>query len=127
MTEAAHQMASNLLPPGARKPGTVGVAAGPEVAVMDEGGALLAPGETGEIVIRGENVTRGYANNERANAEGFRDGWFPHRRPGASGPPTATSRSRAALKEIINRGGEKVAPKEGGTTCSSSTPPWRRP
>ena len=111
MTEAAHQMASNLLPPGARKPGTVGVAAGPEVAVMDEGGALLAPGETGEIVIRGENVTRGYANNERANAEGFRDGWF---RTGDQGhlDPDGYLTISGRLKEIINRGGEKVAPKE---------------
>ena len=61
MTEAAHQMASNPLPPAARKPGIVGIAAGPEVAIMsEEDGRLLSPGETGEIVIRGPNVTAGY-------------------------------------------------------------------
>src|SRR5690606_38076597 len=76
MTEAAHQMAANPLPPRVRKPGTVGIAAGPEVAIMDEGGALLAPGNVGEVVIRGENVTRGYENNPKANAEGFTNGWF---------------------------------------------------
>ena len=59
MTEAAHQMASNPIG-GVRKPGTVGLAAGPAVAIMDHDGSLLAPGETGEIVIRGENVTSGY-------------------------------------------------------------------
>ena len=79
MTEAAHQMTSNLLPPGLRKPGSVGVAAGPEVAVMatgEGGGKLLPAGEIGEVVIRGENVTLGYENNPKANAEGFINGWF---------------------------------------------------
>ena len=71
MTEATHQMASNPLPPGARKPGTVGMAAGPEIAIMGEGGALLGAGETGEIVIRGPNVTAGYEANPKANAEAF--------------------------------------------------------
>ena len=111
MTEAAHQMASNPLPPAARKPGSVGIAAGPEVAVMGEGGAMLSAGETGEIVIRGENVTGGYVENPKANAEAFRDGWFRTGDQGAlddEGYLTISGR----LKEIINRGGEKVAPKE---------------
>ncbi|MFZ8480584.1 AMP-binding protein, partial [Staphylococcus aureus] len=60
MTEAAHQMASNPLPPQARKPGTVGVAAGPQIAIMDEQGNILASDQIGEIVIRGANVTAGY-------------------------------------------------------------------
>ena len=111
MTEAAHQMASNPLPPGARKPGTVGIAAGPEVSVMDENGALLPRGETGEVVIRGENVTDGYENNPKANAEAFVDGWFRTGDQGvidADGYLTITGR----LKEIINRGGEKISPRE---------------
>jgi acyl-CoA synthetase (AMP-forming)/AMP-acid ligase II len=111
MTEAAHQMAANPLPPRVRKPGTVGIAAGPEVAIMDEGGALLAPGNVGEVVIRGENVTRGYENNPKANAEGFTNGWFRTGDQGmmdAEGYLTITGR----LKEIINRGGEKVSPRE---------------
>lgn len=110
MTEATHQMASNPLPPAARKPGTVGRAAGPEVAIMLDG-KLLAAGETGEIVIRGPNVTRGYENNPKANAEGFHEGWFRTGDQGvmdAEGYISITGR----LKEIINRGGEKVSPRE---------------
>ena len=111
MTEATHQMAANPLPPRVRKPGTVGIAAGPEVAIMDEGGALLASGNVGEVVIRGENVTRGYENNPKANAEGFTNGWFRTGDQGmmdVEGYLTITGR----LKEIINRGGEKVSPRE---------------
>src|SRR5271154_4271406 len=63
MTEASHQIATNPTPPGARKPGSVGIAAGAEVALMDEAGNLLAPGEIGEIVLRGPGVTAGYAQN----------------------------------------------------------------
>ncbi|MDX1396667.1 MAG: acyl--CoA ligase [Gemmatimonadota bacterium] len=111
MTEASHQMTCNPLPPGTRKPGTVGPAAGPEVAIMDEGGALLSLGEIGEIVIRGANVTDGYENNPEANAEAFTDGWFRTGDQGymdADGYVTITGR----LKEIINRGGEKISPRE---------------
>ncbi|MBX3601002.1 MAG: AMP-binding protein [Rubrivivax sp.] len=111
MTEAAHQMASNPLPPGVRKPGSVGVAAGPEVAIMAEDGTLLPRGATGEIVIRGPNVTAGYEHNPKANAEAFTNGWFRTGDQGvmdADGYLTITGR----LKEIINRGGEKVSPRE---------------
>jgi hypothetical protein len=111
MTEAAHQMASNPLPPLARKPGSAGLAAGPEVAVMDEDGNLAAPGARGEIVIRGPNVTPGYEGNQEANAEAFLDGWFRTGDQGyldGDGYLFLTGR----LKEIINRGGEKVAPRE---------------
>ena len=111
MTEATHQMASNPLPPRARKPGTVGVAAGPEVAIMGADGGLLGAGETGEIVIRGPNVTAGYENNPKANEEGYANGWFRTGDQGvqdADGYLSITGR----LKEIINRGGEKVSPRE---------------
>ncbi len=111
MTEAAHQVASNPLPPGRRKPGTVGPAAGPEVAVMDESGRLLPAGRTGEVVIRGRNVTAGYQHNPEANAQAFVKGWFRSGDQGVldgDGYLTITGR----LKEIINRGGEKVAPRE---------------
>jgi acyl-CoA synthetase (AMP-forming)/AMP-acid ligase II len=76
MTEAAHQMASNPLPPKPRKAGSVGPAAGPEMAIMAADGSLLPPGDVGEIVIRGPNVTVGYENNRQANAEAFAHGWF---------------------------------------------------
>jgi acyl-CoA synthetase (AMP-forming)/AMP-acid ligase II len=111
MTEAAHQMASNPLPPGQRVPGTVGVSAGPEVAIMNDRGKLLPPDHMGEIVIRGENVTQGYENNPNANAEAFTQGWFRTGDQGmmsADGYITITGR----LKEIINRGGEKISPRE---------------
>ncbi|MGI9309127.1 MAG: acyl--CoA ligase [Gammaproteobacteria bacterium] len=111
MTEAAHQMACNPLPPRERKPGTVGVAAGPEVAVMDVAGELLAVGEIGEVVIRGPNVTGGYRNNDEANATAFSGGWF---RTGDQGvlDDDGYLRLTGRLKEIINRGGEKISPRE---------------
>jgi oxalate---CoA ligase len=111
MTEAAHQMASNPLPPGKRIPGSVGVAAGPDIAIMNEQGDLLAPGVAGEVVIRGTNVTTGYENNPKANAECFSNGWFRTGDQGimdSEGYLTITGR----IKEIINRGGEKISPRE---------------
>jgi acyl-CoA synthetase (AMP-forming)/AMP-acid ligase II len=111
MTEASHQMASNPLPPAKRIPGSVGIAAGPEVSIMDNEGKLLAPGAVGEVVIRGENVTLGYENNPKANAEAFVSGWFRTGDQGMlSGDGYLTLTGR--LKEIINRGGEKISPLE---------------
>ena len=111
MTEAAHQMTCNPLPPAPRKPGTVGIAAGPEVSVMDAADNHLAPGEEGEIVIRGPNVTPGYENNEAANREAFTGGWFRTGDQGfRDGDEYFTITGR--LKEIINRGGEKISPRE---------------
>lgn len=111
MTEAAHQMASNPLPPRARKAGSVGIAAGPEVAIMDDDGTLLPQGATGEVVIRGPNVTAGYAANPEANAKAFTDGWF---RTGDQGllDPEGYLFLTGRLKEQINRGGEKISPLE---------------
>ena len=111
MTEAAHQMASNPLPPAPRKPGSVGPAAGPEVAVMGEDGSLLGPETVGEIVIRGPNVMAAYENNADANAKAFTNGWF---RTGDQGVMDADGylRITGRLKEIINRGGEKISPRE---------------
>ena len=103
MTEAAHQMASNPLPPLARKPGSAGRASGPEIRIRNEEGAFLAAGEVGEVVIRGPNVTPGYENNAKANDEAFVDGWFRTGDQGvldADGYLSITGR----LKEIINRG-----------------------
>jgi acyl-CoA synthetase (AMP-forming)/AMP-acid ligase II len=111
MTEAAHQMASNPLPPRARKPGAVGVAAGPEIAIMDDDNTVLPQGEIGEVVIRGPNVTPGYDNNPDANAKSFTAGWFrtgDQGRLDAEGYLVLTGR----LKEQINRGGEKISPLE---------------
>lgn len=111
MTETTHQMASNPLPPDERKPGSVGPAAGPEVAIMAEDGSLMPADTVGEIVIRGANVTAGYENNPKANAEAFAHGWF---HTGDQGTMDADGYVRVTgrLKEIINRGGEKVSPRE---------------
>jgi len=112
MTEAAHQMASNPLPDAPRKPGSVGIAAGPEVAIMaNDSGTLLPSGDIGEIVIKGPNVFTAYEANPEANAEAFTDGWFRTGDQGvidAEGYISLTGR----LKEIINRGGEKISPRE---------------
>jgi acyl-CoA synthetase (AMP-forming)/AMP-acid ligase II/acyl carrier protein len=111
MTEAAHQMASNPMPPLKRKPGSVGLHAGPEVAIMDEKDNIVPNGETGEIVIRGVNVMKGYENNPDANKNAFSRGWF---RTGDLGyiDEEGYLYISGRLKEIINRGGQKVSPRE---------------
>ncbi len=111
MTEAAHQISTNALPPGARKPGTVGRAAGPEIAIMNEGGDLLGEGDEGEIVLKGDQIMRGYENNPEANSSALSNGWFRTGDLGridADGYVTITGR----IKEVINRGGEKIMPRE---------------
>jgi acyl-CoA synthetase (AMP-forming)/AMP-acid ligase II/acetyltransferase-like isoleucine patch superfamily enzyme/acyl carrier protein len=111
MTEASHQMTSSPLAPRLRKPGSVGIPAGPEVAIMDDGGRLLPTGAVGEVVIRGPNVTKAYENNPKANEASFTNGWFRTGDQGrfdADGYLFLTGR----LKEIINQGGEKIAPSE---------------
>ncbi len=111
MTEAAHQMASNRLPPWVRFPGSVGLAAGPEIAILAQDGTHLPRGEAGEVAIRGRNVFRGYENNPTANEAAFVDGWF---RTGDEGNLDLDGylRLTGRIKEIINRGGEKVSPLE---------------
>lgn len=113
MTEAAHQMTSNPLPPAMRKPGTVGVGQGVEVAILDDAGHPVAGrGQQGEICIRGANVTRGYLHNPAANAAAFTDdGFFRTGDQGLlddDGYVVITGR----IKELINRGGEKISPIE---------------
>ena len=114
MTEAAHQMASNPLPPHPRFSGCVGIAAGPDVAIMDENGGIVAAGGLGEIVIRGRNVTGGYEANPDANAKAFTNGWF---RTGDQGviDEAGYLRLTGRLQEQINRGGEKFNPIEVDT------------
>jgi acyl-CoA synthetase (AMP-forming)/AMP-acid ligase II len=111
MTEAAHQMCSNPLPPAARKPGSVGAGTGITVSIMDDQGEHLAIGDRGEVVIKGPNVITGYENNPEANTASFVDGWFRTGDQGvldAEGYLTLVGR----IKELINRGGEKISPRE---------------
>jgi acyl-CoA synthetase (AMP-forming)/AMP-acid ligase II len=89
----------------------VGLAAGPEVAIMDERGALLGRGQIGEVVIRGPNVTQGYDRDNAANANAFTNGWFHTGDQGVL-DEEGYLRLTGRLKELINRGGEKVSPLE---------------
>jgi oxalate---CoA ligase len=110
MTEASHQMASNPLPPARRVPGSVGVATGTEIRIVDPTGRVLAQRTPGEVVIRGPGVTPGYLNNPRGNAEAFVDGWF---RTGDRGVfENGYLRLEGRLKEMIIRGGENISPYE---------------
>jgi acyl-CoA synthetase (AMP-forming)/AMP-acid ligase II len=110
MTEAAHQIASNPLPPYDRKPGSVGLPRGTEVAIMDQAGRFMSAGESGEVIIRGPNVMSGYEPRE-ANEECFVNGWL---RTGDLGyfDDDGYLFLTARLKEIVNRGGEKIVPRE---------------
>jgi acyl-CoA synthetase (AMP-forming)/AMP-acid ligase II len=110
MTEASHQMTSNPLPPAARQPGSVGVPAGAEIAVIDPAGQFLAAGQAGEVVIRGPGVMSGYLSNPAANADAFVDGWFRTGDLGVIRDGYLYLEGR--LKEMILRGGENIAPAE---------------
>jgi acyl-CoA synthetase (AMP-forming)/AMP-acid ligase II len=111
MTEAAHQMASNPLPPAVPKPGSVGLPTGVEIAILDEKGDELGRGPTGEVAVRGPNVMDGYEANPSANAEAFSGTWF---RTGDQGvlDPDGYLTLVGRIKELINRGGEKISPRE---------------
>src|SRR5215210_4285711 len=111
LTEAAHQVASNPLPPRPRKPGTVGFSTGVEIAIMDHTSGLLPSNHAGEVVVRGLDVMRGYRNDPVATAATFMNGWLRTGDAGVlddDGYLSLTGR----IKELINRGGEKIAPSE---------------
>ena len=110
MTEASHQMASNFLD-GIRKAGSVGKSAGPEIALFKNNKLITVSNTIGEIVIKGSNVTYGYKNNDKANKENFYDGWF---RTGDLGKfdEDGFLFISGRIKEIINKGGEKISPQE---------------
>src|SRR5438874_7334853 len=111
MTEAAHQMASNPLPPRARKAGSVGRGTKVDIAILDEHGNELPPGTVGEVSIKGPNVFSGYEGNAEANAESFSNGWSRTGDQGQlddEGYLTLVGR----IRELINRGGDKISPPE---------------
>ena len=121
MTECP-SIACNPLPPRPHKVGSVGVATGPEVAIMDERGTLLPAGETGEIVVRGTSVMQGYDNDPLANQHAFTHGWFRTGDEGfvdSAGYVFITGR----IKEMINRGGKKL-PRRKWTMCSWTIRRW---
>jgi len=111
MTEGAHQITSNPLPPARREPGSVGTTTGTAAIILDEAGAVQPAGVHGEVAIRGESVTSGYRAPTEANQIAFSNGWLRTGDQGFldnRGYLTLTGR----LKEIINCGGEKVSPAE---------------
>jgi acyl-CoA synthetase (AMP-forming)/AMP-acid ligase II len=111
MTECTHQLAANPLPPGEHRFGTVGVATNTEIRVVDDDWDAIAPGSPGEVTVRGPNVVDGYLDNPEATAASFRDGWFRTGDLGVlSGDGYLTLVGR--IKELINRAGEKIAPRE---------------
>ncbi|HLG63748.1 MAG TPA: acyl--CoA ligase [Ktedonosporobacter sp.] len=111
MTEASHQMASNPLPPGSRQPGSVGVGTGVEIAILDEHCNLLPVGAVGEVAVRGPNVMDGYEANPAATSAAFCGDWF---RTGDQGTLDQDGylTLQGRIKELIIRGGEKIAPRE---------------
>ena len=115
MTEASHQIASNPLPPGVRRAQSVGLGTGVKISIMDthDHHSHLGMGHAGEVVIQGPSIIDGYESNPEANTTSFVDGWF---RTGDQGiiDPDGYLRLLARLKELINRGGEKIAPMEIG-------------
>lgn len=121
MTEAAHQMTSNPLPPGKRRPGSVGVGQGVEVKLLDQDGKEVAQGHEAEVCIRGENVTKGYLNNPAANESSFtKDGFF---RTGDQGKKDKDGYViiTGRIKELINKGGEKISPIELDNTFTQNS------
>ena len=111
LTEAAHQVASNPLPPRPRRPATVGYGTGVEIAIIDQKGRHLPTNSHGEVIVRGPDVMRGYRNDPEATAAAFINGWLRTEDMGVlddDGYLALTGR----IKELINRGGEKIAPSE---------------
>jgi acyl-CoA synthetase (AMP-forming)/AMP-acid ligase II/acyl carrier protein len=112
MTEATHQIASNPLPPGTRKFGSVGKATGTSrISIQDPAGNTIPINIVGEISIQGENVTAGYENNPKANADSLRNGWLSTGDQGYL-DDNGYLYIQGRLKELINRGGEKISPRE---------------
>ncbi|EPS64224.1 hypothetical protein M569_10556, partial [Genlisea aurea] len=112
MTEATHLMSSNPLPEeGPHKPGSVGKPVGQEMAILDENGEVLGPNINGEVCIRGSNVTKGYKNNAEANKAAFQFGWF-HTGDLGFFDSDGYLHLVGRIKELINRGGEKISPIE---------------
>ncbi|RKF56231.1 putative peroxisomal-coenzyme A synthetase [Golovinomyces cichoracearum] len=112
MTEAAHQITSNPLPPAHRQPGSVGIAQGVSIMILNEDGDDVPIGKEGEICIKGENVTVGYLNNPVANNENFtKNGFF---RTGDQGiiDEKGYLYISGRIKELINKAGEKISPVE---------------
>jgi len=111
MTEAAHQMSSNPLPPAERRPGTVGQATGVEITPLDEDWRPVPAGTEGEVAVRGPSVVDEYLDNPAATAASFRDGWFRTGDVGTLSPDGYLSLV-GRVKELINRAGEKISPYE---------------
>lgn len=112
MTEAAHQMTSNPLPPGKRQPGSVGIGQGVEIKILDQEGNEVTQGKEAEICIRGENITAGYINNPEANKSSFTKGGYFRTGDQGKKDPDGYVIITGRIKELINKAGEKISPIE---------------
>lgn len=112
MTEATHLMTSNPLPEdGPHKAGSVGKPVGQEMVILDENGVEQEVGKSGEVCLRGPNVTKGYKGNPEANKAAFQFGWF-HTGDLGFFDSDGYLQLVGRIKELINRGGEKISPIE---------------
>jgi long-chain acyl-CoA synthetase len=94
-----------------RRPGSCGLPIGNEMKIVDDNGADVADGQLGEIVLRGENILKGYFKNEEATAQAFRGGWFHTGDVGyrdADGFYYIVDRK----SDMIIRAGENIYPRE---------------
>lgn len=116
MTEATHQVTTTSAGQGehgenpAVSSGLVGHSTGAEIRIVDSDGLALPAEHVGEVWLRGSTVVRGYLGDPKITAANFTDGWLRTGDLGSLSPAGELS-IRGRIKELINRGGEKISPE----------------
>jgi acyl-CoA synthetase (AMP-forming)/AMP-acid ligase II len=113
MTEATHQVATTGIDPvenPAATTGLVGRSTGPEIRIAGTDGQPMPAESVGEVWLRGPTVVRGYLGDPAITAANFSDGWLRTGDLGSLSPAGDLS-IRGRIKELINRGGEKISPE----------------
>lgn len=111
ITEGCSQITSNPIEKGKQKPGSVGIAYGNQIKIVDETGKETCKGVQGEVWIKGENITQGYYRKQEETEKSFCDGWFKSGDIGYLDEEGYLFLS-GRKKELINRAGEKFSPRE---------------